>query len=174
MRTEALDRVRLVFGLFDADGNGVLEPEDFALMSDRVTDAAPDAPKETREAVTASFRQWWETLAAELDTNGDGRVDFEEFTGFVLAPERFERALGDFATALSRVGDPDGDGLVEHADFHALMAAIGFAPGNTQALLDALTSDGGAHVPVAAWDDAIREFYRPDAADTPGNHLVTG
>ena len=32
MRTEAVNRVRLVFTLFDADGNGAIDADDFTLI----------------------------------------------------------------------------------------------------------------------------------------------
>ncbi|MFD8008809.1 hypothetical protein ACFV5C_00695, partial [Streptomyces sp. NPDC059762] len=39
MRTEAAQRVELVFSLFDANGNGVIDSGDFDLMTGRVLEA---------------------------------------------------------------------------------------------------------------------------------------
>ncbi|MFJ8330970.1 EF-hand domain-containing protein [Streptomyces sp. NPDC094437] len=172
MRTEALNRVRLVFTLFDANGNGVLEADDFELMAGRVRDAVPAAEPAAQEAMAAAFRRYWETLANEADTNGDGRVDFEEFTACVLAPERFDAVAAEFAHALSTVGDLRGDGRVGHAEFVGLMLAIGFAPANIQSLFDALGPDENNRISSAVWDEAIREYYRPDAGGTLGDLLV--
>ncbi|MFI5620536.1 EF-hand domain-containing protein [Streptomyces sp. NPDC051567] len=172
MRTEALDRVRLVFTLFDANGNGVLEAADFDLMADRVRNAVPGAEPAAREAMTAAFRRYWDTLVGELDTDGDGKVDFEEYVACVLAPERFDGAAAEFAGTLSTVGDLRGDGRVGRAEFVALMLAIGFVPANIQALFDALGPDEEDRVASGAWDVAIREYYRPDADGTVGDLLV--
>ncbi|MEO3974944.1 EF-hand domain-containing protein [Streptomyces sp. CAU 1734] len=173
MQTEALNRVRLVFTLFDANNNGVLEADDFELMADRVRDAVPGAEPAAREAMTAAFRRYWDTLVGELDTDDDGRVDFEEYTACVLAPERFDGAAAEFASALSTVGDLRGDGRVGRTEFVALMIAIGFAPPNIQALFDALGPDEEDRVASGAWDEAIREYYRPDADGTVGDLLVS-
>lgn len=172
MRTEALNRVRLIFTLFDVNGNGVLEADDFDLMSDHVVRAVPGADSAAKEAMARAFRRYWTTLVAELDADGDGRVDFEEYTACVLAPERFDGAIGEFAEALSVLGDLDGHGTVSRPVFGALMKAIGFVPANSDALFDALGPDGRDHITAAAWDAAIREYYRPDVADTPGDHLL--
>ncbi|MFF8955285.1 EF-hand domain-containing protein [Streptomyces sp. NPDC014894] len=172
MRTEALNRVRLVFTLFDANGNGVLEADDFELMADRVREAVPGAEPAARTAMTAAFRRYWDTLVTELDTDGDGRVDFEEYVACVLAPERFDGAAAEFAAALSTVGDLRGDGRVGRAEFVALMLAIGFAPANVQALFEALGPDEEDSVASSAWDASIREYYHPNAGGTVGDLLV--
>lgn len=172
MRPEAIDRVRTVFALLDADGNGFLEPDDFDLMADRVIEAAPDSDQAARAAMLAAFRRYWTTLAAELDTDHDGRVSFDEYTACVLAPERFDGAIGEFAEALAALGDPDGDGLIERPLFADLMDAIGFERTNVQALFDAFEPDETDRITVRVWDEGIRDYYRPDLAGIPGDHLV--
>lgn len=172
MRTEALHWAELIFTLFDADGNGVLEPADFALMAERVVRAVPDAGGAQKAAARAAFRRYGDTLAAGLDADGDGRVTREEFTACVLAPERFEGTVAEFAGALSQLGDLRGDGRVERPVFMAMMLAIGFAPANIAALFAALGPDGGDRVAAAAWDASIRDFYRPDLAGIAGDRLV--
>jgi Ca2+-binding EF-hand superfamily protein len=172
MRTEAIQRVRLVFTLFDADGNGVLEADDFDLMAKRVVAAVPEADAARRDAMVTAFRTFWKTLADELDTNRDNKVDFEEFKAVVLAPERFSAAVGQFAEALTAVSDPDGDGMVERPTFMAVMTAIGFSQPNIRSLFDALEPAGTEQASVSAWADAIREYYDPEAAGI-ADHLVT-
>lgn len=172
MREEAIARVRLVFTLFDADGNGLIEADDFELMADRVVAAVPEADAGRREAMVTAFRTFWRTLAEELDSNDDGRVDYAEFQDIVLAPERFSAAVTEFAGALTAVADPDGDGMVDRATFVAVMNAIGFSTPNILALFDALKPAGAEHASVPAWTEAIKEYYRPDAAGI-ADHLVT-
>ncbi|MDX3849265.1 EF-hand domain-containing protein [Streptomyces sp. AK02-01A] len=172
MRTEALNRVKLVFSLLDADGNQYLEPEDFELMAKRVIQAAPDADEAEKNAMLAAFRKYWTTLAAELDANHDGRISFEEYTACVLTPERFDETVGDFAESLAALGDPDGDGLIERPLFVALMTAIGFELANIHALFDAFEPTDSDRITVETWAFGIKEYYRPDKAGVPGDHLV--
>ena len=172
MRTEAVNRVKLVFTLFDADGNGYLEPEDFELMGRRVVEAATGSDDAAKAAMVTAFRRYWATLAQELDANRDGRVSYEEYQACVLAPERFDEAIDEFAEALAALGDPDGDGLIERPLFVALMTAIGFELPNIHVLFTAFEPDASDRVSVPVWAGAIRDYYAPDKAGIPGDHLV--
>jgi Ca2+-binding EF-hand superfamily protein len=172
--TEAADRVRLVFSLFDADGNGSIELADFDLMGTRVVAAVPQAGDAAKDRLLAAFRRYWHTLVTELDTDGDGRISPDEFTAVVLAPERFDATVDEFAEALAALGDPDADGLVTRPDFLALMTAIGFERPSIEALFDAFGPADGDRVPVATWAEGIRDYYRPEKAGIPGDHLVPG
>ncbi|RLL66334.1 EF-hand domain-containing protein [Streptomyces sp. Z26] len=174
MRAEAVDRVKLVFSLFDVDGNGYLESDDFDLMSSRVNAVAAGSGPEAKDAMRRAFQRYWTTLVTEMDADGDGRVSYEEFVGCVLSPERFTPTVGDFAAALSALGDPDGDGRVERPLFTDLMLAIGFSPANIDALFDAFGPDADGQITVPTWREGIEEFYAPDRAGIPGDRLVSG
>jgi Ca2+-binding EF-hand superfamily protein len=172
MRTEAAQRVELVFSLFDVNRNGVVDSGDFDLMTERVLAAAVASDDGAREAIRAAFRRYWSTLATELDANGDGVITVDEFRPFVLDPERFGPTVTEFATALSTLGDPDGDGLIERPLFVSLMTAIGFEEANIHALFDAFGPDAEDRITVATWAAGIEDFYAPDLAGIPGDQLV--
>jgi Ca2+-binding EF-hand superfamily protein len=172
MRQEALDRVELIFTLFDVDGNGYLESDDFELMAERVLQAASESDDAAKNAILAAFRRYWTTLVTELDANHDGRISFDEYTACVLSPERFEDTIADFAESLSVLGDPDGDGLIDRPLFVALMTAIGFARPNIDVLFDAYRPTADDQVMVSTWAESIKEYYSPEKANTSGNHLV--
>ncbi|MET9349208.1 EF-hand domain-containing protein [Streptomyces termitum] len=173
MRTEAAQRIELVFSLFDANGNGVLDSEDFDLMADRVVKAAAASDDDAKAAIRAAFRRYWTTLATELDANGDGVISVEEFRPFVLDPGRFGPTVTEFAEALSALGDPDGDGLIERPLFVDLMTAIGFEEPNIHSLFDAFEPDAEDRITVTTWAVGIKDYYAPDKAGIPGDRLVT-
>lgn len=172
MRAEATQRVALVFSLLDANGNGVLEADDFTLMGDRVVAAASASSDEAKNAMRAAFEQYWTTLADELDTDGDQLITFEEYSACVLSPERFDATVTAFAEALAALGDPDGDGLIERPLFVDLMTAIGFRPANVHALFDAYEPTSEDRVAVPTWAEGIKDYYAPEKAGTTGDLLV--
>jgi Ca2+-binding EF-hand superfamily protein len=172
MRAEALDRVYLIFQLFDVDGSGDLQANDFELMGKRVLEAVPDADRAAKAALVSSFSRWWNTLLTELDTNQDGKISFGEFTACVLSPERFDDTISDFAEALTALGDPDGDGLIERPIFVDLMIAIGFGMDNIHALFDALEPTNSDQIRVPVWVTAIKDFYSPEMTGIAGDRLV--
>jgi hypothetical protein len=172
MRDEAAKRVELVFSLFDANGNGVIASDDFDLMTGRVLEAADASDDGAKAAIRAAFRRYWTTLATELDANGDGVITVDEFRPFVLDPERFGPTIAEFAEALSALGDPDGDSLVERPLFVSLMTAIGFEEANIHALFDAFGPDAEDRITVATWAAGIKDYYAPDMAGIPGDQLV--
>ncbi|MBY8885176.1 EF-hand domain-containing protein [Streptomyces sp. PTM05] len=172
MRTEATNRVKLVFNLLDANGNGVLDSDDFDLMASRVIEAAPHSDKAAKDAMVAAFRRYWTTLSDELDVDHDGRISFEEYTACVLSPERFDATVSDFAESLAALGDPDGDGLIERPAFVALMRAIGFERANVDTLFDAFEPTEDDRVKVTTWVVGIKDYYSPEKSGIPGDHLV--
>lgn len=174
MRTEATRRVALVFSLLDANGNGVLEADDFSLMGDRVVAAAPQASAHAAARMRAAFGRYWTTLLTELDANGDGEISFEEYRACVLSPERFEATIAEFAESLAALGDPDGDGLIERPAFVALMIAIGFQRNNVDTLFDAFAPTPDDRITVGTWVEGIKDYYAPDKAGIPGDHLIAG
>ncbi|MER5262095.1 EF-hand domain-containing protein [Actinosynnema sp. NPDC002837] len=168
----ALSRVDVVFALFDANGSGEIDASDFEAMARRVVEAAPQSDAAAKDAMTAAFHRYWKTLAEELDDDRNGRVNRDEFEDIVLSPEQFEPTVDEFARSLARLGDPDGDGLIEREVFTALMTAIGFERQNIDALFAALEPDRDDRISVSDWVDSIKDFYRPEAAGIPGDRLV--
>ncbi len=92
----------------------------------------------------------------------------------MLSPERFDDTISDFAESLAALGDPDGDGLIERPVFVALMTAIGFERANIEALFDAFDPSDSDQIKVSTWVHGIKDYYRPDKAGIPGDHLVNG
>ncbi|GAA3419454.1 EF-hand domain-containing protein [Streptosporangium vulgare] len=174
MRIAAIDRVRLIFTLFDVDRTGYLEAEDFELMAARVVAVATESGDAAKTAMLAAFRHYWTALVTGLDTDHDGRVSFEEYAACVLSPERFDAAITDFAEALATLGDPDGDGLIERRVFVALMTAIGFERANIDALFEAFGPSEDDQITVSVWITGIKDYYRPEKTGIAGDHLVGG
>lgn len=171
MRNEAVNRVKLVFTLFDADGNGVLESDDFDLMSSRVAAAVPGADEAPKQAMRAGFTRYWDTLAGELDTDQDGRITYAEYQACVLSPERFSGAIDQFAAGFARLGDLDGSGSVTRPVFTGMLRGSA-STCRTSKPFEALRPDDADRIGVDAWEAEIRNFYAPDKAGIPADLLA--
>ncbi|MFD5826271.1 EF-hand domain-containing protein [Lentzea sp. NPDC060358] len=174
MQRNALERVTVIFRLFDRDGDGRLEQEDFESMAGDVVRAAPQSGEQAKIVMRDAFERYWRTLVAELDTDRDGTISLDEFTACVLAPERFDDTVSEFAVALAALGDPDGDGLIERPVFVSLMSAIGFDDDAIHALFDAFDPSPADEITVSTWVEGIKDFYSPAKVGIPGDELVSG
>ncbi|GAA3021126.1 EF-hand domain-containing protein [Streptomyces fulvorobeus] len=172
MRSEAVNRVKLVFTLLDANGNGVLDSDDFDLMSSRVAAAVPGADEARKQAMRAGFTRFWNTLAGELDTRHDGKITYDEYQACVLSPERFTEAIHEFAAGFARLGDLDRSGTVTRPVFTDMLRGVGFELPNIQALFQALGPDDADRVGVDVWETEIRNFYAPDKGGIPADLLA--
>ncbi len=174
MRTEAVNRVKLVFTLFDADGNGFLESGDFDLMSSRVAAAVPDAEEGRKQAMRDGFTRYWTTLLRELDADHDRRISYAEYQACVLSPERFDEAIDEFAAAFARLGDLDGSATVTRPVFVGMMTGVGFDLPNIHALFDAFEPDDADRIRVDIWEAEIKNYYAPEKAGIPADLLAPG
>ncbi|MET7644318.1 EF-hand domain-containing protein [Streptomyces sp. NPDC005426] len=172
MRSEAVKRVKLVFTLFDADGNGVLESDDFDLMSSRVAAAVPGADEARKQAMRAGFTRYWNALAGGLDADHDGRITYAEYEACVLSPERFDEAVDAFAAGFARLGDLDGSGAVTRPVFIGMLRGVGFDLPNIHALFDAFEPDDADRIGVDVWEAEIKNFYAPDKGGIPADLLA--
>ncbi|GAA2213851.1 hypothetical protein GCM10009850_093140 [Nonomuraea monospora] len=168
-----LTRLRARFSLLDANGDGRLRAEDFALLAGRVCASLGADPNSAKAlALAEGCRAYWEGLAAISDSDGDGIVTFQEYAAAVPDSDHFDEHGSPYARALTALADIDDDGQVEHTDFVACMTAIGFALPQVEQLFATLASHGG-RVTTDAWSAAIKAYYVSTSAHTPGQMLAS-
>lgn len=54
------------------------------------------------------------------------------------------------------------------------MTAIGFEPGNIVTRFDAFALGADDRIQVSSWGEGTKDYYAPDKAGIPGDHLVAG
>ncbi|WP_168200888.1 EF-hand domain-containing protein [Allokutzneria sp. NRRL B-24872] len=165
------------FAMFDVDGNGHLEPEDFAQLADRLIaglGADPDSAKAQR--VRAGYQDLCSALVGEIDTDGDGRISQPEFlTGMARVAgdrEGFARMIAPLARTNLDLCDTDGDGQLDRQEFARLLGLFNAAAMDDAGLIfDRLDTDGGGTLSVAEILDALCDFYLSTDPASPGNLL---
>lgn len=101
-----LSRARTGFDWFDADQDGHLTGDDFAVFALRLVQACGAAPgSPAARAVRAGYASLWQAIAASADTNADGTVDRTEFLHHVETGDGFEQEIAALATAVLHMAE---------------------------------------------------------------------
>jgi Ca2+-binding EF-hand superfamily protein len=165
-------KVRTVFDAMDADGNGVLERDDFVALTVRWTGVRnwPPASAEHRR-LTAIMMGWWSTLEAAAGPERPGRVSLDDVLGVVDRLVRDPAPVAVTAAAMFEAVDENGDGGISPAEYRQLMETWTGHPvdaGETFRLLD---RDGDGSVSLAEFTTAWQEFWTGDDPAEPGSWL---
>lgn len=103
--------------VLDQTGDGYLDWPDLAAMARELSTRLDlDEPEETR--LYDAFAAWWRELQTALDTDGDGRVDADEYAEAV--PSLAGPALIRVAEVLFDATDKDGSGSIDADEYRAL------------------------------------------------------
>ncbi|GAA4808603.1 EF-hand domain-containing protein [Streptomyces ziwulingensis] len=140
------------FALFDQDGNGYIDREDFNRAAKAVlAEFGAAARTDKGQALYGGAEALWQGMAGIADRDGDQRITRAEFvTGAVKRlrdnPDRFAEIARPFLHAALAVADTDGEGTASVEDAGRVLTALGVpaeAIGPAVALLDA---DGDGRV----------------------------
>ena len=94
MGKEGEEAIRLVFSVYDRNGNGFIEKQELVHILSIMASRDPDREFEKSQKLAQIFER--------LDTNHDGHISFEEFKTGIM----FERVLVDAFLARSNAGVP--------------------------------------------------------------------
>ncbi|MGW4115695.1 lipase family protein [Actinosynnema sp. NPDC004786] len=162
------------FDLLDATGDGYLRRDDYEVFALRLVQAFGHPPRSPAAmAVRSAYRALWRALAAESDTDDDGRVDKAEFLAWAgrATHEVFDRTLRPLATAVLALVDVEGTGVVRRDGFLTLMARCGLPDADARTLFDRLDADHRGTLGTDEIVRATREFCLEPAPDKPGHWL---
>ncbi|MEV7617991.1 EF-hand domain-containing protein [Streptomyces sp. NPDC089799] len=142
------------FALFDQDGNGYIDREDFSKAARAVmAEFGVTARSDKGQAVFGGAEAFWQGMAGIADVDGDQRVTREEFvTGAAKrlqdSPERFAGIAEGFLHAVIAVADEDGGGVTPEAAARVLRV-LGVAPDLAVTVSTALDDDGDGRISEA-------------------------
>jgi dienelactone hydrolase/Ca2+-binding EF-hand superfamily protein len=164
----------LRFDLLDATGDGYLRRDDYEVFALRLVQSFGHPPRSVAAmAVRSAYRALWRALAAESDTDQDGRVTKAEFLVWAgrATHTAFEHTLRPLAIAVLALVDTNGTGVVERDEFLTLMARCGLPDNDAGALFERLDTDHRGTVEVSEIVRATREFCLDPTPDKPGHWL---
>ncbi|MFB9908780.1 EF-hand domain-containing protein [Allokutzneria oryzae] len=165
------------FAMFDVDGNGQLEAEDFEQLAARLVGALGGEPDSAlARRVHEGYQELHAALVREIDADGDGRISRQEFvTGMArVAGDRsgFARMIEPLARTNLQLCDADGDGVLDREEFARLLGLFNAAAlPEAERIFDQLDTSGDGRLSVEEILDALRDFYVSTDPGSPGNAL---
>jgi Ca2+-binding EF-hand superfamily protein len=165
------------FEMLDADGSGVIDHGDFAMLAKRLIDGlgvTPGSPK--AERVVNGYQELWGTLQRMVDEDGDGEITKAEFISGMtrLAGDRpgFKRIIEPLARLNLSLCDADGDGTLNEMEFANLLHLFNAtAMDEGAAIFHRLDTTGDGFLSLEEILDALCDFYISSDPDAPGNSL---
>lgn len=162
-------KTAVVFGAMDVDTDGKLTESDFAALAARWTrnrGLAPDSAAAKR--LTAIMMGWWETLLAESDADGDGKVTLDEVLRVVDTLAADTAPVIATAAAMFEAIDGDGDGRISAAEYRQLIEAWTGQSTDTDEVFGLLDGDGDGHLSRDEFVVLWTEFWAGDNPNAAG------
>ncbi|MFC5827273.1 EF-hand domain-containing protein [Nonomuraea insulae] len=169
-------KFRRRFDLFDANGDGQLEKEDFEATAQAFLDTF-DVPEDSPRgrAVRAAYAGLWNALIHAADDDRDGRLTPAEFTAYLSSADfrahGYDVTFGRVAEAVIAVCDTSGDGLISYPEFQRVPGVDRLPEPERRAAFEALDKDGSGTLDLRELQAAQRQYYTSDDPGAPGNLL---
>lgn len=167
-----------LFALLDVDDDGTIDRMDYTASADRLVTAFGYAPGSAEsENVRDRYERLWEAVTLPMDTDGDERVDVEEYSSgmdrFVtMSDDGYLTHIAPIANAFYDLIDGDGDGRITRTEY-VRMAASAFRlsedAGSTA--FDKLDRDGNGSLSRDELHAANEQFFRSPEENARGNWI---
>ncbi|HIB69200.1 MAG TPA: hypothetical protein EYO33_29965 [Phycisphaerales bacterium] len=165
-------KVRHLFNIYDADGNGVLEKFDFQSIADNFARARGlESEADSYRRLRDGSLKVWSRLQQHADKNGDGKITLEEMLSYhnliTHDPALFQEQVVSLTEGIFQVLDSDSDGVITRGEYFEFASCLGF-----QALpedYELITQ--GQEFTRELFQERLSEFFLSQRADSPGNRL---
>ncbi|MFJ4869827.1 EF-hand domain-containing protein [Streptomyces sp. NPDC088757] len=161
----AQERLAKRFDKWDADGNGLLEPSDFAAEAADIARAfgeSPESPKAS--ALRDGFVALFGDLARRAGVAPEGSIDREQFlraAGEIVqgGAATFDPAFSPVAKGIVGLADRDGDGVIDGNEFATWLKALGLGEAEAREAFRQIDTDGDGTLSEQELLAAVRKFH---------------
>ncbi len=173
-----------VFRIWDTDGNGFLELEDWTRVERKRAELAGISPGTPEyENVRRLYTLVWETLRESADTNRDERVSLDEFltfcdkqwghvqeVSFEALPDQVRAVLGAIVNSVDR----DNDGKITSEDHRIFLSGwVGRdVSSEAKASFAARDLDRDGYISIEEAKQHVAEFMLSNDPAATGNSLL--
>ena len=170
-------KIRHLFRLSDFNGDGHVDKTDYERTVNifaQMRGLAPDSAG--YHTFYSVYLNQWEDLRANVDSDNDGRVSYEEFVAHqarILADEEyFNRTIGNTAHGILATMDADRDGKINLDEFQAAHAAWQVDPITSESIFRVIDRNGDNFVTHDEMVEAVRRYYFSADPNDPMNQLM--
>ena len=164
------------FDLFDSDGDGRISSRDYADSANRVCAAFGHGPdSQAGTALHQAFGTFWTVLCQAAGTEPPAELDRPAFAEALhrlsADPADYDTSLLPAVAAVLGAADRDRDSVLNPAELHTLLTALGVEDGDTRRVALRLDTNNDGVLSLDELDEAFRDFFTSEEPGAVGNML---
>lgn len=164
------------FRVYDIDDDGRVGPADFERVIENVRALhGLGAQSAGLAALRVGYSNRWDAIQAAADTDGDGGIDLQEWLAYwdeVLSDDaRYEEEVAILKARFFEIFDTDEDGVIGPDEFCNFFSVYGLSAALARQIFMDLDVNGDGVVSHEELMGMVREFFRADDPQAPGNFL---
>lgn len=173
LQQKKLDRL---FQIFDANGNGVLDKDDFDQQFEKTVKLIGwDERHSDYDLLKYKFDKRWEKLSEYADFNKDGIVTKDEFTLYMedmLDQEsEYDKHIANVVNFVFDLLDPSAKGNISEDGLKLLYEAYGIDPDLTTETFPILDLNGDGVISPEEMEVLYKQYHYSNNIGDPGNHF---
>lgn len=171
------EKLQRFFNILDWDRNGVIEEDDFIAIAENLC-ILWDIKEDTAEyaKVMDRFTQGWKRFNFYI-SNNEKHANWDHLVAFAdkyivnSDLDDFNALVGDFAGEIFDNFDTNNDGYISIDEFIDLFVAYRIEVRYAAKAFRSIDQNGDEQISRAELVNAVKEFFRSDNPDAPGNAL---
>ncbi|MFI6638505.1 patatin-like phospholipase family protein [Streptomyces sp. NPDC050504] len=167
---------RALFGLFDKDGDGLIDGSDWQRAAGSIATAfghAAHSPKAT--GLAEAFRECWRQLCAADGGTPRTRLDRDTFETAVSrlagTPKAYGTHVLPMVVAVLATADTDGSNTLDPQEAQRLLRAFGVAQEDTLTVTRRLDTNGDGAISLDELSEAFGDYFTSEERGCAGNML---
>lgn len=161
------------FNVLDHDGNSLLQPEDFQLVGDTISDIV-GFNENTRERLELKLRAHKLFIQILKDINKEEAIlSLAEWIQFFeeVVLTRPNDYVNQSSTYLFSLFDQDGDGYIDQKEYMDMFKAYGLYSAQAKKAFDMLDINGDGQISGGELVKAFEDFFSSSDENAPGNWI---
>ena len=162
-----------LFQVYDANGNGTVEQDDFEQIFQNVAKERSLTPGTSEyEQLYAKFMEDWEHLRKDADKNNDGKVDLGEWLEHgdrrINSPDMYQ-INQNIANYVFDLLDLNGNGIISLEEYKIIYRSWRIPEEIAEDIFPKLDLNGDGGISKDEFVELLRQFHASDDPDAPGN-----